>query len=147
MSALADIEQEIRIAAGRERVWAVLTGEGLVGEWLGCLGYRAQIGALFHMQPDPAKRAAGDIEGATHCELLSLEPPARMRFSWFMPGTPKTLVEVSLTDNEDGSTTARLRHSGWDAFDAGEMRAIRDMLDGGWKTFVLPGLKRVAEAG
>ena len=147
MSGLEDIEQEIRIEASRERVWAVLAGEGLVEEWLGCLGYRAEIGALFYMQPDPGRRASGDVEGATHCELLALEPPERMRFSWFMPGTPRTVVQIMLTDNGDGSTTARLRHAGWAQFDAGEVRAIRDMLDGGWKSFVLPSLKRAAEAG
>jgi uncharacterized protein YndB with AHSA1/START domain len=147
MSVLEDIEQEIRIEASRDRVWAVLAGEGLVEEWLGCLGYRAEIGTLFYMQPDPARRSSGDIEGATHCELLSLEPPQRMRFSWFLPGTPKTLVEIVLGDNGDGSTTARLSHSGWDRFDADEVRAIRDMLDGGWKSFVLPSLKRAAEDG
>jgi uncharacterized protein YndB with AHSA1/START domain len=147
MTVVEDIEQEVRIEAGRERVWTVLTGEGLIGEWLGCLGYRAEIGGIFHMQPDADRRAAGDVEGATHCELLLLEPPERMRFSWFMPGTPKTLVEIALTDNGDGSTTARLRHSGWERFEADEVRAIRDMLDGGWRRFVLPSLKRLAEAG
>ena len=147
MTMLDNIEQEIRIEASRERVWAVLTGEGLVGEWLGCLGYRAEIGAIFYMQPDPSRRAIGDIEGATHCELLSLEPPERMRFSWFLPGTPKTLVEILLSDHGDGSTTARLSHSGWDQFDAEEVRAIRDGLEAGWKSFVLPGLKRAAEGG
>ena len=147
MTALPDIEQEIQIQAPRERVWAVLTGEGLVDQWLGCLGYQAEIGTLFYMQPDPSKRAAGEVDGATHCELLDLEPPERMRFSWFMPGTPKTEVEIVLAANGDGSTTARLVHQGWDRFEPDDVRAIRDMLDGGWKSFVLPGLKRVAEAG
>lgn len=146
MTALPDIEQEIRIQAPRERVWTVLTGEGLVDQWLGCLGYKPEIGTLFYMQPDPGKRAAGDIDGATHCELLALEPPERVVFSWFMPGTPKTEVEIALAGNDDGSTTARLVHNGWDRFEADQIRAIRDMLDGGWKSFVLPGLKRVAEA-
>jgi uncharacterized protein YndB with AHSA1/START domain len=146
MTALQDIAAEIRIEAPRERVWTVLTGEGQIEQWLGCLGYRAEIGALFHMQPDPGKRAAGNVEGATHCELLALEPPERMRFSWFMPGTPKTEVEIVLTGNDDGSTTARLVHSGWDRLEPDQVRAIRDMLEGGWTSFVLPGLKRVAEA-
>ena len=146
MTRLADIATEIRIDAPRERVWTVLSAEGLVGEWLGCLGYRAEIGTLFYMQPDPAKRAAGDIAGATHCELLELEPPERMRFSWFLPGTPKTEVEIVLTESGDGSTTARLAHRGWDRFEPEQVRAIRDMLDRGWRSFVLPGLQRVAEA-
>jgi uncharacterized protein YndB with AHSA1/START domain len=147
MMQLADIEHGIRIEAPRARVWTVLTEPGLVEQWLGCIGYRAEIGALFYMQHDPAKRAAGDVTGATHCELEALDAPERMVFSWFVPGTPKTQVTIVLTDNEDGSTTAQLAHSGWDRFEPETIRQIRDMLDGGWSSFVLPGLKRVAEAG
>ena len=144
--ALANIEHHIRIDAPRARVWAVLTEPALVEQWLGCIGYRAEIGTIFYMQPDPARRAAGSIEGATHCELETLEAPRRMVFSWFLPGTPRTHVAIELTENHDGSTTAMLVHSGWDQFEPDAIRQIRDMLDGGWRSFVLPGLKRVAEA-
>ena len=57
----------------------------------------------------------------------------------------KTEVEIVLAANGDGSTTARLVHRGWDRFEPDQVRPIRDMLDGGWRSFVLPGLKRVAE--
>lgn len=143
---LTDISESIQVDAGRERVWTCLTSEGLVEQWLGCLGFRPVVGTLFHMQPDPAKRASGDVEGATHCELEALEAPELMRFSWFMPGTPKTHVTIELSDSA-GGTLVRLRHSGWDQFDEDEVRRVHAMLAGGWKSFVLPGLKRVAEAG
>lgn len=143
---LTDIAESIHVETGRERVWTVLTSEGLVEEWLGCLGFRPVVGTLFYMQPDPAKRAGGDVEGATHCELEALEAPDRMRFSWFMPGSPKTHVTIELSDLA-GGTLVSLRHSGWDRFDEDEIRSIHAMLAGGWKSFVLPGLKRVAEAG
>jgi uncharacterized protein YndB with AHSA1/START domain len=139
-----DIVAAIDILAPAERVWQVMTGEGLVEEWLGCMGYKAEIGHVFFMQPDAAKREQGDIAGATHCELLALEPPRRMTFSWYMPGTPKTEVEIVLVPIGAG-TRAELRHSGWDRFDEEQIRAIREALAGGWTSFVLPGLKRVAE--
>jgi uncharacterized protein YndB with AHSA1/START domain len=143
---LTDISESIHVEAGRERVWTVLTGEGLVEQWLGCLGFQPVVGTLFYMQPDPAKRASGDVEGATHCELEALEAPERMRFSWFMPGTPKTHVTIELSDSA-GGTLVQLTHSGWERFDEEEVRSIHAMLAAGWKAFVLPGLKRVAEAG
>ena len=142
---LTDISESIQVDASRERVWTVLTGEGLVEQWLGCIGFRPEVGTLFYMQPDPAKRASGDVEGATHCELEELEAPDRMRFSWFMPGTPKTQVTIELADSQ-GGTLVHLRHSGWDRFNADDVRHIHAMLAGGWKSHVLPGLKRVAEA-
>lgn len=142
---IEDISQTIEIEAPIERVWQVLASEGLVEQWLGCIGYRAEIGHVFHMQQDPARRAAGDPTGATHCALLALEPPRRMVFSWYYPDMPKTQVEIVLTPSGDG-TRATLSHSGWDQFDGDEIRAIRDALAGGWGAFVLPQLKQTAEA-
>lgn len=147
MTALPDIACSIEIAAPIARVWTTLTDEGLVEHWLGCLGFRAQVEHVFHMQPDEARRQAGDIEGATHCEVLELTAPDRMRFSWYVPDYPKTEVEIALTANPDGTTTARLTHSGWDQFDPDALRGIHQMLDGGWRSAVLPGLKQVAEGG
>lgn len=118
---LTDISEEIEIDASRDRVWTVLTSAGLVEEWLGCIGFAPEVGALFYMQPDPGKRVAGDIEGATHCELEELHEPERMRFSWFMPGTPKTQVTIELADSPNG-TTVNLRHSGWEQFNPDDIR-------------------------
>ena len=144
MTTLSDIDQTIDIAASPERVWLVMTEEGMVEAWLGCLGYRCEVGHTFYMQNDAAKRATGDISGATHCQLLAREPPRRLAFSWFFPGTPKTEVAITL-ESKDGGTRVRLTHSGWDQFDADQIRAIRDGLEGGWSSFVLPQLKRVSE--
>jgi len=141
---IEDIGLTIDIDAPVERVWQVLHSEGLVEQWLGCLGYRAEIGHVFHMQPDAAKRAAGDVSGATHCELLALEPPYLMTFSWYYPETPKTMVTLTLTPSGTG-TRVSLRHDGWDQFDEADIKAVRDMLAGGWSSFVLPQLKLVAE--
>lgn len=142
---LADISDSIDIDATRDRVWTALTDEGLVEAWLGCIGFRPEIGATFYMQPDPSKRASGSIEGATHCELEALQSPDQMRFSWFLPGTPKTHVSIELSGPEEGPTRVSLIHSGWDQFDPEQIRGIRDMLAGGWRSHVLPNLKRVAE--
>ncbi len=141
-----DIVASIDIGASVERVWQAMTGEGLVEQWLGCLGYRAEIGQVFYMQQDREKHARGDASGATHCELLALEPPRRMVFSWFLPGTPTTEVEILLVPVANG-TRAELRHRGWHQFEGDQIKAIRDMLAGGWSSFVLPQLKRAAEGG
>jgi len=141
---IEDIWQSIDIAAAPARVWEVLTGEGLVEQWLGCMGYKAEIGTIFYMQQDAAKRASGDTGGATHCELLTLDPPRSMTFSWYYPDMPKTEVLITL-EPEGAGTRVALVHTGWDQYDGDQIRAIRDALAGGWGSFVLPQLKRVAE--
>ena len=139
-----DIVHSLDIGAPIERVWTVMTEAALVEQWLGCLNFAAKVGHVFHMQPDPARRAAGDLEGATHCEVLQLDPPRELRFSWYFPDTPRTEVSIRLTGIEDG-TRVDFRHDGWDQFDEAQIRTIRDALAGGWTSFVLPQLKRVAE--
>ena len=145
MTGLPDITSAIEINAPIARVWRVLTEEDLVGHWLGCIGFRAQVGATFYMQHDPARRAASDLTGATHCAIQEVTPPTCLRFSWFVPCTPETRVTIELSE-ADGVTTARLTHAGWDQFDADQLQAIHQMLSGGWRSAVMPGLKRVAEA-
>jgi len=139
-----DIRQSIRIEAGVQRVWRFLTEPQYVAQWLGCMRYEKAIGHVFYMQQDGAKREADDIEGATHCEILSLDEPHRFSFSWYLPGTPKTQVFIEL-EAAGEATEVVLRHEGWDQFDAAAIQEIRDALAGGWKSFVLPQLKRVVE--
>lgn len=146
MTNLADIDCAITIEASRERTWSVLITPELVQAWLGCTGFAAEVGTLFHMQPDPQRRACGSTEGATHCVVKTLEPPDRLGFSWFLPGTPETHVEIVLSGPAEGPTTARLVHCGWGQFEADSIRPIREMLDGGWRSFVLPNLKRRVES-
>jgi uncharacterized protein YndB with AHSA1/START domain len=142
---IEDIEAGIEIAVPPGRVWAVLTGEGLVEEWLGCLQFETRTGHVFYMQPDADKRAAGDTSGATHCQIEGMHAPGRFVFSWYYPETPKTRVEIILTEIPGGGTHVNLRHTGWKQFDATQIRGIRDGLAGGWSGYVLPGLKSVAE--
>ena len=141
---LKPIVAEIDIAAPIETVWEVMTAEASVPNWLGCTGYRRELGAVFYMQPDAAKAAKGDTSGATHCRVLLLEPPKRLHFAWFIPGTPETIVEITL--HARGSRTElRLTHKGWDQFPPEMVKPFHDQLKSGWTSAVLPNLKRAVE--
>lgn len=142
---LPAIVAEILIDRRPDHVWAVMTSEASVANWLGCMRYEKRVGAVFYMQQDRDKAARDDISGATHCEILALEEPTLFKFSWFVPGFPATHVSVRLSAHGDGSRVV-LEHDGWDQFEPDAIKAIRDMLDGGWRSFVLPNLKRAAEA-
>ncbi len=144
-AALHDIVHSIDIDAPRDAVWRTLTDPKQVPQWLGCMNYSGAVGSTFHMQPDRARQAAGDISGATHCDLEELSAPEAIVFSWYMPGTPKTRVAIRLEALGVAKTRATLTHSGWNQFPPEMVAAIHQMLDGGWKSFVLPGLKREAE--
>lgn len=138
------IEHLIMINAERRQVWKYLTEPEYVAQWLGCMRYEKTIGHVFYMQQDAEKRASDNIEGATHCRILALDEPDRFSFSWYLPNTPATEVSILLEPRDD-ATEVRLVHDGWDQFDAKVIKDIRDALAGGWKSFVLPNLKRVVE--
>lgn len=144
MTSLLDIEAEILIDRARDHVWDVMTSEATVPRWLGCIQYEARKGHVFYMQQDAEKRAAGDTDGATHCRITRLDAPRLFEFSWYMPGTPETLVRLELHE-EGGSTRVVFSHTGWSQFNAKDIRAIRDALANGWTSFVLPQLKAEAE--
>jgi uncharacterized protein YndB with AHSA1/START domain len=144
--ALSPIVGEILMDVSLERAWSVLTEPSYVVRWLGCMNYTGKAGSVFHMQQDDAKRALGDISGATHCMILAKEEPSLFRFSWFVPGTPDTEVEIRLTSIAPKRTRVVLTHSGWDKFNAADVRPFWEALSGGWTSFVLPGLKQAAEA-
>lgn len=143
--ALAPIVGEITLDVSQERAWKVLTEPDYVVRWLGCLNYTGTVGNVFHMQQDANKRATGDVSGATHCEILTLKKPDTFCFSWFVPGTPATEVEIRLSSLAPKQTKVTLTHSGWDKFRAADVRMFWEALQGGWKSWVLPGLKQVAE--
>ena len=144
---LPPILAEIAIDASPAHVWEVMTDPRAVADWLGCMNFRPEVGATFHMQPDSAKRASGDVTGATHCTIKTMTSQESLAFSWFVPGTPETLVTMSLTPQDDGrGTVVRLVHSGWENFPADAVRPFHVQLSSGWSGGVLPTLKRVAEA-
>jgi uncharacterized protein YndB with AHSA1/START domain len=124
-----------------------MTEPSYVQRWLGCLRYEKRLGCVFYMQHDRAKATAGDIAGATHCEILALDEPELFKFSWYLPGLPKTEVEFRLSEIGSNRTRVTFVHSGWDQFNAADIRQIWQALSQGWTSYVLPGLKQVAEGG
>lgn len=146
MTRLPPIEETLTLPVDQARAWRLLTDGEYVPRWLGCMQYEARVGHVFYMQPDPDKRAAADISGATHCEVLALDEPDEFRFSWYLPGTPETTVRFRLSAAGATETRVAFSHAGWDQFEAAEIRQIYDALAGGWTGAVLPNLQRLAES-
>jgi len=140
-----DIASIIEIAAPRERVWRALTEPALVTQWMGCLQFAPLAGHVFYLQPDRARRIAGDVTDAIACRIEILDQPRRLSFSWGFPDVPDTFVDIRLR-NIPGGTYVRLVHSGWDQFDDRETEEVRGGLGYAWHTVALPALKAVAES-
>jgi len=144
-AALLPIVAEIDVTASIEHLWEAMTGAAGVPEWLGALNYRGVAGTTFHMQLDAARRAAGDVSGAAHCDVLLLQRPNRFNFSWYLPGTPYTLVAMTLFAEGAGESYVHVIHGGWAQFEAAAVRARYERIEALWTERLLPQLKQVAE--
>lgn len=94
-----------------ERVWRALTTNEGLSSWLNpTSGFEPVVGCHFEMH---CPRDDGSVD-VYHCEVLELDPPRRMLWSWLLeqPGDPPpTRVEFRLEPVGSG-TRLFVRHSG-----------------------------------
>jgi uncharacterized protein YndB with AHSA1/START domain len=123
-----------------EKVWRALTSAPLVGEWLMETDFQPVVGHRFNFRATPIPNM---WNGVTDCEVLEVEPPARLVYSWNASGEEadgglKTIVIWTLTPT-DGGTHVRMEQSGFRPQDEGGFQSM----GGGWPRIV-GGLERVA---
>jgi len=109
-----DIALERVYAHAPERVWRALTDRQKLSAWLMPNDFEPLLGHRFTFRSKPQP----GWDGVTHCEVVELEPPRRLAFTWrggAGPGKPLTLdtvVRFTLTPDGDG-TRLRLEHTGF----------------------------------
>jgi uncharacterized protein YndB with AHSA1/START domain len=103
----------------REAVWTALTDRHALAEWLMPNDFEPVVGHKFRFQTD-AQPLCGS--GLTHCEVLEIDPPHRLVYSWqhvplksTKPLPPVTTVTWLLED-APGGTRLTLEHSGFQGF-------------------------------
>lgn len=134
-----DIRKSLLLNARLQKVWeTVATKEGLES-WLMPNDFEAKVGHKFTMKTP---------YGPQPCQVLELDPPHLLSFSW---GAFGWRVTFQLKE-QDGKTALTLIHAGWGEADqeipgVGEtMQTVYQRMDGGWEGVVLPKLREVAEA-
>jgi uncharacterized protein YndB with AHSA1/START domain len=75
-----------------ERVWRALTDARLIAAWLMKNDFSPVVGHRFTLRTDPGP----GFDGVVHCEVLEIEAPRRMRWSW-RGGPIDTVVTFTLT--------------------------------------------------
>jgi len=121
-----------------EKVWRALTEPALLSAWLMDNDIRPLVGHRFTFKAPPMP----GWDGVVHCEVLELDTPKRLQYSW--RGGPETsrldsVVTWTLRSTTSGGTRLELVHSGFlpvneFAFDA---------MNRGWRGKVA---ERMAEA-
>lgn len=138
----AQITKRVWYPDAPETVWVALTDPAALAEWLMPNDFKPVVGHRFRFSCDPCP---GPVGQTTQCEVLELEAPRRMLWSWHMqmkPGYRESrplLVEWTL-EPERGGTRLTLRQS---AYDGPRSLMIRLMMSVGWGLMIKRLMPRV----
>ena len=96
-----------------EKIWRALTQNTLIEEWLMTNDFQPVVGHRFNFRSAPMPH----WNGVTDCEVLVVEPPRRLAYSWNASGDEaagglKTVVTWTLTP-ASGGTQVRMEQSGF----------------------------------
>ena len=137
--ALKSIVVERVMPHAPEKVWRVLTQQALIAAFLMDNDFEPVVGHRFNFRATPVM----GWNGVTDCEVLVVERPSRLAYSWCASGDQaadglKTIVTWTLTPEGEG-THVRMEQSGFRPQDEGGYQGM----SGGWPG-ILARLERVA---
>lgn len=86
MSRAKSLRKEVVYAHPPEKVWAALTDPRALAEWLMPNDFEPRVGKRFQFRVDPMM----SFEGIVDCEVLEVDPPRRLVYTWVvhMKGKP-----------------------------------------------------------
>jgi uncharacterized protein YndB with AHSA1/START domain len=125
----ADIDVTVSYPHPISRVWEALTSSEALAAWLMPIEGVGGAGKLVlaHRFTFRTKPAPG-FDGIVRCEVLELDPPRRMVWSW-AGGNIDTTVTFTLEEAADGGTRLRMHQVGFHGLGA---QLTRRILAGGY---------------
>lgn len=126
-----DIDITVSYPHPPHRVWEALTSSQALAAWLMPNDFKPVVGHRFTLRTRP--RPLFRFDGIVRCEVIELDPPRRMVWSW-AGGSIDTLVTFALEPTPDSGTRLRMHQEGFAGL-GGQL--TRRILASGW-----PGLLR-----
>lgn len=120
----------------QERVWRALTNTQALNIWLMPNDFAPNVGHKFNFRTKPAP----GFDGVVHCEVLELNEPSRLAFSW-RGGPVDTVVSFDLEAAKNG-TNLRFEQKGFNGLQA---IFVSFLLGRGWKKMFSNSLPKVIE--
>jgi uncharacterized protein YndB with AHSA1/START domain len=139
MNAKIEVDQFLRQPP--ERVWQALTDPELLARWLMPNDFEPVVGHEFTFRTDPVPDRGFD--GVIRCQVLELDPPRLVRFSWRSRPLDTT---VSFRLAAEGSGTRLfIVHDGFAADP--EQQSVMRILGGGWRGHLAKRLEQLLGVG
>lgn len=83
------IRKEFWYPDAPETVWVAITDPRAIAEWLMPNTFKPVVGHKFQFRTDPMPMC----EGHTECEVLEVDPPRRLAYSWLIVWTKQYKTE------------------------------------------------------
>jgi uncharacterized protein YndB with AHSA1/START domain len=115
----ADIDQTVLYPHPVDRVWAALTSSSALAAWLMPNDFKPLVGHHFSFRTKPAP----GFDGIVHCQVVEMEPPSRMVWTW-AGGNIDTTVTFTLEAVDGGGTRLRMHQVGFHGLGAQLTRRI-----------------------
>ena len=131
-----DIKLEAVYPHPIEKVWHALTDRNAIAQWLMENDFEPKLGHKFQFRSKPM----GGWDGIVHGEVLEVDPPNRLRYSW-KTNVIDTVLTITLRTVAEG-TALKLEHSGFRGF---KPVMISFLMGSGWKNIVRKHLPAVLE--
>ena len=123
----------------QEKLWRALTEGQLLEQWMMKNDFQPVVGRKFQFRADPMPNWNGIVD----CEVLTVDPPQRLSYSWGVGDAASGLQWVVLwtLTPTDGGTHVRMEQSGFRP----DQQAAYQGAKYGWQKF-FGGLERVLGA-
>ncbi len=138
------LRKQIVYPYAREKVWVALTDPRAIAEWLMPNDFAPVVGHRFRFQTDPS----GPCGGLSECEVLEVEAPNRLVYSWKLHPRegkreyPSSTVVAWTLEEVEGGTRLTLEQTG---YVGARMWMIRNIMLLGWSSMLKRGFRRVLD--
>jgi uncharacterized protein YndB with AHSA1/START domain len=123
-----DLHFEMTYPHSIEKVWRTITDAASIAQWLMPNDFQPRLGHKFQFRTKPAP----GFDGIVNCEVLELDPPNRLVYSWTGGGIDTQVVWTLQAVSE--GTRLRLDHTGFRGM-RGWM--VSRILGKGWRSKIL----------
>lgn len=91
-----------------EKVWAALTDSDTLAKWVMDNDFKPIVGHRFQFRQQPY----GDWDGTIHCEVLEVDEPHRLSYTWVSGGENTTII-WTLQEDKDGTVHLHFDQTGF----------------------------------
>lgn len=110
-----ELSLDFQFNSSIKQVWDALTDSDKLAKWVMDNDFKPIVGHRFQFRMEPY----GEWDGIIHCEVLEVDEPHRLSYTWVSLGE-NTTITWTLKEDKDGTVNLHLDQTGFSAQQAFE---------------------------